>query len=413
MFAKDIIFSYVYDLQCHNIFFTSSFQLCSRIVGWISSKEQVAPALQPTQEPSRCEVWLGTRWELFLCYQSRVRAVTLQFSLSLPDFFQTTKSHSTMTLSSNNNKRPAAKATNNSDQQREAWPCLIYRLQSTRGWEVYCPSVGENGSGASSSSIKKAQPSSGKKSSQQTTMEEELTVCPRNGSIEVRKMRLRVRLFAQSQPGDGKSVNPNDEEQNEEDENNSDFVGADGWNNNALVVRRKDSLLVTTRRGMGALMFRFKSVTHCMEFCDRLVYLNQEYFMPSSSSSANANHSASIINQQNESSMSGMDQRELYVDEMRSNKRRKADTIGDQHNWNSSAFRGAASSSAERNENDDVARSEEEEYHDVSAMQYRRKDELLSYIVKLSQDDDFMGFVDEISRGLEAAGDNAGIYRSL
>ena len=53
MFAKDIIFSYVYDLQCHNIFFTSSFQLCSRIVGWISSKEQVAPALQPTQEPSR------------------------------------------------------------------------------------------------------------------------------------------------------------------------------------------------------------------------------------------------------------------------------------------------------------------------------------------------------------------------
>jgi hypothetical protein len=320
-----------------------------------------------------------------------------------------------MTLSSNNNKRPAAKATNNSDQQREAWPCLIYRLQSTRGWEIYCPSV-ENGSGASSSSLKKAQPTSGKKSSQQTTMEEELTVSPRSGSIEVRKMRLRVRLFAQSQPGDGKSVNPNDEEQNEEDENNSDFVGADGWNNNALVVRRKDSLLVTTRRGMGALMFRFKSVQHCMEFCDRLVYLNQEFFMPSSSSSANGNHSASIINHQNESSMSGMDQRELYVDEMRSNKRRKADTIGDQNQiWNSSSlFRGAASTGAEQYQNDDdVASSEEEEYREASAMQYRRKDELLSYIVKLSQDEDFCGFVDEIQRGLEAAGDNAGIYRSL
>ena len=261
--------------------------------------------------------------------------------------------------------------------------------------------------------MKKAQPTSGKKSSQQTTMEEELTVSPRSGSIEVRKMRLRVRLFAQSQPGEGKSVNPNDnEEQNEEDENNSDFVGADGWNNNALVVRRKDSLLVTTRRGMGALMFRFKSVQHCIEFCDRLVFLNQEYFMPSSSSTANGNHSASIINHQNESSMSGMDQRELYVDEMRSKKRRKADTISDQHQiWNSgSRFRGATSTGAQ---NDDWARSGEEEYRDASAMQYRRKDELLSYIVKLSRDEDFCGFVDEISRGLEAAGDNAGIYRSL
>ena len=121
--------------------------------------------------------------------------------------------------------------------------------------------------------------------------------------------------------------------------------------------------------------------------------------MPSSSSSANGNHGASIINQQNESSMSGMDQRELYVDEMRSNKRRKADTIGDQNQiWNS-RFRGAASTGAEQYQNDDVARSEEEEYRDASAMQYRRKDELLSYIVKLSQDEDFCGFVDEIQRG--------------
>jgi hypothetical protein len=217
-------------------------------------------------------------------------------------------------------------------------------------------------------------------------------------------MRLRVKLFDQGQPRDisnanttnnAKKPNPYDEEQNNEDHenNNSDFVGADGWNNNALVVRRKDSILVTTRRGMGCLVFRFKSVQECMEFCDRLIYLNQDYFMPQSSSKVN--HNASIIARQNEF-LSGMDQRELYVDGMRLNKRRKADMIGDQLLY----------------ENDNVARGNREE-DDAIAKQYRRKDELLSYIVKLAHDEDFLGFVDELERGLETAGDSAGIFRSL
>eukprot|EP00984_Skeletonema_dohrnii_P017914 scaffold8253_cov56-Skeletonema_dohrnii-CCMP3373.AAC.1 len=158
------------------------------------------------------------------------------------------------------NKRPSAASA--TDQQREAWPCLIYRLQSHRGWEVFSPTADENGNnGGSASAGKKAAAS--KKSSQQTqSMGEELTVAPRKGSIEVRKMRLRVKLFEQNQPRDNTAStsdatqNHNKEDQNEEQRSdNPDFVGSDGWNNNALVVRRKDSLLVTTRRGMGALVF--------------------------------------------------------------------------------------------------------------------------------------------------------------
>ena len=310
-----------------------------------------------------------------------------------------------MSLSS---KRPAASAT---DQQREAWPCLIYRLQSHRGWEVFSPASDENGSGTSSG--KKA--SASKKSNQQTQSKgEELTVAPRKGSIEVRKMRLRVKLFEQNQPRDSTTStsdatqNPNKEEQNEEHGNsNSDFVGSDGWNNNALVVRRKDSLLVTTRRGMGALVFRFKSLQSCVEFCDRLVYLNQDYFMTSSSS--NINHNDGSFGQSKQL-QNGMDQRELYVDEMRANKRRKADMIGDQLLWKSSSH---AASAHEENGRDEMTRSETDNYNDAVAKQYRRKDELLSYIVKLAHDEDFRGFVDELERGLEAVDGTAGVHSSL
>lgn len=301
-----------------------------------------------------------------------------------------------MSLSST--KRPAASATG---QQREAWPCLIYRLQSHRGWEVFSP-TDENGSGTSSG--KKASSTSKKSNQQSQSKGEELTVAPRKGSIEVRKMRLRVKLFEQNQPRDSAAStsdatqDPNKEQNEEHGNSNSDFVGSDGWNNNALVVRRKDSLLVTTRRGMGALVFRFKSLQSCVEFCDRLVYLNQDYFMTSSSSN------------QSKQFQNGMDQRELYVDEMRANKRRKVDMIGDQLLWKSSSH---AASAHEENGRDEMTRSETDDYNDSVAKQYRRKDELLSYIVKLAHDEDFRGFVDELERGLEAVDGTAGVYNSL
>lgn len=311
------------------------------------------------------------------------------------------------------NKRPSAAST--AEQQREAWPCLIYRLQSHRGWEIFSPTADE--SSYSGGAGKKSAVS--KKSSQQSqSMGEELTVEPRKGSIVVRKMRLRVKLFEQNQPRDNAAStsdatqNPNKDEQTEEHGNsNSDFVGSDGWNNNALVVRRKDSLLVTTRRGMGALVFRFKSVQQCVEFCDRLVYLNQDYFMASSSSEVN--HNDGTI-EQNTQFQNGLDQREMYVDGLRANKRRKADMIGDQLAWNSStSLYPHAAPAHEEYEVDEMTRPDTDNCNDKFAKQYRRKDELMSYIVKLAHDEDFRGFVDELERGLEAVDGSAGVFDSL
>jgi hypothetical protein len=227
-------------------------------------------------------------------------------------------------------------------------------------------------------------------------------------------MRLRVRLFEQNQPRDGNTSNAkqnaSDGGQTDEHEDDPGFAGSDGWNNNALVVRRKDSLLVTTRRGMGALVFRFKSVQQVMEFCDRLIYLNRDYFMSSSSSNTICNDG--LFDQSNEC-LNGMDQRELYVDGMRSNKRRKADMIGDQLLWKSNSLFPHAASAHEQYKNDDMAKVEADAHNDAVARQYRRKDDLLSYIVKLAHDKDFRGFVDELERGLDAVNGTAGVFNSM
>ncbi len=59
------------------------------------------------------------------------------------------------------------------------------------------------------------------------------------------------------------------------------------------------------------------------------------------------------------------------------------------------------------------ARPDTDDYNEAAAKQYRRKDELMSYIVKLAHDEDFRGFVDELERGLETADGSAGVFDSL
>ena len=257
---------------------------------------------------------------------------------------------------------------------------------------MFSPIADENKNKSICAAGKKA-PISKKSQQARFSTEEELTVAPRKGSIEVRKMRLRVKLFEQGQVGDITKVGDNNATQNtiaESENNDQDFVGSDGWNNNALVVRRKDSVLVSTRRGMGALVFRFKSVKHCLEFCDRLVLLNQDYFLSSSKPNDG------IFDGHGTSNQNGLDQRELNVDGVRSNKRRKADMMGDQLLWNSSLL-----PLSDADEVDGKARTGGDTSNETLAKQYRRKDEVLAYIVKLAQNEEFRGFVDELERGLD------------
>jgi hypothetical protein len=240
------------------------------------------------------------------------------------------------------------------------------------------------------------------KKSCKTTPKEELTASPREGCIEVFKMRLRIHLFEQhtrknrregdaatvagtvaGTQDDGATVADGENETNGRDD--SDIPGPDGWNNNALIVRRRNTLLVSTRRGVGAIVFKFKSNQDCIEFCDRLVYLNRDYFKYDTAKSGYVN---------------GMDAREQYCEELREAKRRRLMMLGDQQiNGPRSSHRGGSAV--------------EQELTAEDPRQNRRQDELLSYMVRLVNDEEFRQLVDEIERGLQSAPETAGVHHAM
>lgn len=373
---------------------------------------------------------------------------------------------------------------------REKWPVLICRLQSHRGWEVYCdPDVERVAAAAAASSSLGKKHNSSSATTNSTSKKstgggggggsisggdnvEELTAAPREGCIEVRKMRLRIRLFAQHKPWDasptvaatntatassasklssniasasqkcgdnnattakestatdvGKVDNKStkSKKDDEDDGYDTDTPGPDGWNNNALLVRRRNTLLVTTRRGWGALVFQFKSVRDCIDFCDRLVYLNRNLLMPpkqqlppNEEEDENRHMMGNHDNMsKNRSYVNGMDKREQYIAELNSMKRRKLAILGDQEvcapKYNNSLHRlHASSTDGETNNNNDSNDTTSGmngtkapglvEAH-TSQYQYRRES-IMNYIVQLAYSEEFRGFVDEFERGLTSS----------
>jgi hypothetical protein len=402
---------------------------------------------------------------------------------------------------------------------REKWPVLIYRLQSHRGWEVYCDPDAERMAAASSSSSNSSSSSSlgkkqsstpathstsngrrsfktndfGKKSgtrnnsSNDNTDVEELTAAPREGCIEVRKMRLRIRLFAQHKPWEStptastssssifkcgssntstqkrrgnhasmskqesvepgvevgtvdKTCNKNkgaDDDDDDDDDNgyDTDTPGPDGWNNNALLVRRRNTLLVTTRRGWGALVFQFKSVRDCIDFCDRLVYLNRNLLMPpqlppEASSRTRRSENGEEADEQTilrkRKFINGMDEREQYIAELNSSKRCKLDLLGDLKvcapkydtslprlpNSNSSRFESGAISNNDNTRMNETKAPEISEERNMSQVQHRQES-IMNYIVQLAHSEEFRGFVDELERGLISSVGGVGSWAAL
>lgn len=233
---------------------------------------------------------------------------------------------------------------------------------------------------------------------------EELTASPREGCIEVRKMRLRIRLFEQQNPAERKEsdgatvvgtiagtqdsgVAADDGTEHETNARyDNDIPGTDGWNNNAMVVRRLNTLLISTRRGMAAIVFKFKTKQDCIEFCDRLVYVNRDHFKKNA------------LNVIDDGCVSGNDFLENHCNELREVKRRRLSMLEDQHM--------ATGSSCCTEKND-------QPNGNPNSLQTRRQDEILSYIVRLSHDEDFLGFVEEIERGLQSAPETAGVYNAM
>lgn len=275
-------------------------------------------------------------------------------------------------------------------------------------------------------------------SSKASRAAEELTVTPREGCMEVRKMRLRVRLFCQHKPWD--PTQPNQRGSRQEvatgkdnndpisveggDKNNadnddgydSDTPGADGWNDNALVVRRRNTLLVTTRRGMGALVFHFKSTQDCLDFCDRLAYLNKDILHPSCSGDSVEDTDTSKKKRSRSSDddgyVNGLDTRDLHMDDIKGIKRHRGAVFGD----NDIPERRLLLAGPENNKEKRSGRGILEEAppgKSEDIKQCARQEEMMSFIVRLAHSEEFRGFVDELERGLESAGDTAAIHAAL
>ena len=286
---------------------------------------------------------------------------------------------------------------------------------------------------------------------------EELTAAPRVGCIEVRKMRLRIQLFQQH-----KAWNPNNNTANydetpkryntsnnnannattstnsEEGMDNAkvgeaalsnsihesssssssdDFIpDSDGWNNNALLVRRRNTILISTRRGVGAVMLRFKSTHDCMEFCDRLVYLNREILL--GSADVHVRDDAKIIgsigttttdgekgNYEGVEYVNGLDKREYQQEENVSFKRRKISLYGDQKvdapYYDDGNKQKKYKITQGGNNDNTVEPSSCTALLSQEVKQYQRQEEVMNYIVRLAHSEEFRGFVDELERGLE------------
>ncbi|KAL7553620.1 hypothetical protein ACHAWF_016924 [Thalassiosira exigua] len=332
---------------------------------------------------------------------------------------------------------PAAPPSSHRNERgvRERWPVLVYRLQSHRGWEVY-----------SDPDHERTAPPAGKKAANATAAsdsgggggsDDALTATPRAGCIEVRKMRLRIQLFAQHAPWDpsrpsrrgggggdrppeaprlrreGEGADPdeavddrNDDDGDGEDGDDgydSDVPGGDGWNNNSLLVRRRDALLVTTRRGMGAVVFRFRSTRDCVDFCDRLVELNWERLAPerSPASPKGGDDEKKASPAADGGRTNGLDGRDRRVEEANEAKRRRLvallDPSGDETGDRAPTMGDSPPSAATAED----------------ARLCRRRDELTSYMVRLAHSEEFRGFVDELERGLESAPDTAAIRAAL
>eukprot|EP00957_Ditylum_brightwellii_P000644 50176-Ditylum_brightwellii.AAC.1 len=116
-------------------------------------------------------------------------------------------------------------ASSNATREQEDWPVLVFRRTMVKGWELFC------------------QPTSNKEKSEPET----ITAAPRRGCVEVRKLRLRIQLFKQP----SKNIGGSGKEQGRDAGANPS--NANGGNNNTLVVRRKDTILLSTRQGMGAV----------------------------------------------------------------------------------------------------------------------------------------------------------------
>ena len=166
------------------------------------------------------------------------------------------------------------------------YPATVYRYTKTRGWERYrssTPQVVAARSrrrllaGAAAAAAGKGSTGSSAVVDQQQMHQMQQPVCavPRRGCVEVRALRLRIRLFAEDDPNKG-GENSSGATSNQDGTASGTAASSttSSSKENTLVIRRSSRVLLSSRRNLGAVVLKFRSVSMAMDFCSRLMELN-------------------------------------------------------------------------------------------------------------------------------------------
>jgi len=279
--------------------------------------------------------------------------------------------------------------------EKDEWFVKVFRRTEKRGWEIYRYST----------------------ESERTGTYSEITAAPRKGCVEIKKLRIRINLFHHSggkigngtttSAKGGQDFNSEKSLQNQKNVNSATTSnGAKSEKNNgsngAVVVRRMDTILVSTRRG-GAVVLKFQNEAECLSFSDKLMELNKDYLpysiVPDPPRMPTLNDAALTYYQENSSVNGG-------AMAQQSNKRKRR-------------TEGAYNISTVTRPNDKndsnvqvIDSSDTKESGSVFNTDLRRQ-EIMAYIVRLLHDDSFIGFVNDIEKSLASAPDCEGIFAAL
>ena len=127
------------------------------------------------------------------------------------------------------------------NQEKDQWNVQVYRYTAARGWEMYQDVVQQQ---------------------DQDDHNQPIVVTPRKGCVEVAKLRLRVNIFSSNTC-------------------------------HTTVIRRMDTILLSSRKSAGAIVLKFESIKDCSAFVDQLVHLNNEEY---------TNQTSKLVKEQEESS---------------------------------------------------------------------------------------------------------------
>ena len=275
------------------------------------------------------------------------------------------------------------------EQEDHAWHVHVFRFSESQGWELY-QEVNDTTSTSNSSStssntsnqeeiipstnsknekiVAKVTPGKGNSPShdeeEQSRQDMAMTVVPKKGCVEVKKLRLRVHLFVQSTKEDGTEV----------DVDCVDYV-------HTSIIRRRNMILLSPKTGKGAVVLQFKSISESLEFSDRLLELNAECALD----------------------------REKTKSEQRPNKMRRLD----EEELNRRRGRGEDSLNKESNSEEKDCCEPNDGTKSSAEKRSGRKALIQSYIVKLLHDHDFLAFVDGVEENLLSSSDCAGILEAL